>query len=60
MQTVEVLEIIDSEGERTGQWQLTVRREDNRPYGLCAHVHHSYDQAWNCIEAWTAAKKLSS
>ncbi|MEH1887426.1 hypothetical protein [Nostoc sp.] len=55
---IEVLEIIDS-GQRTGRWQLTLRSDGNKPYGLCTHVHNSYDEAWNCLDAWAAAKKLS-
>ena len=56
---LEVLEIVDEKGRLTGKWRLTVRRDGNQPHGLCTHVHHSYDQAWNCIEAWQAAKQFS-
>ncbi|WP_104907147.1 hypothetical protein [Nostoc sp. 'Lobaria pulmonaria (5183) cyanobiont'] len=56
MEIVEVLEIIDS-GQKTGRWRLTSRSNGNKPHGLCTHVHNSYDEAWNCVEAWQAAKK---
>ncbi len=59
MWIVEVLEIIDSAG-KTGRWRLTARTGANKPHGLCTHVHNSYNEAWNCTEAWAAAKKLST
>ncbi|MEH2461141.1 hypothetical protein [Nostoc sp.] len=57
---IEVLELIDSQEQKTGHWQLTVKSsEQSNPQGLCNHLHNSYAEAWNCLEAWTAAKKLS-
>lgn len=57
---IEVLELLDSQGQKTGKWRLTVRSgEKTNPRGLCTHVHDFYLDAWNCIEAWEAAKKIS-
>ncbi|MFN6484638.1 MULTISPECIES: hypothetical protein [unclassified Nostoc] len=55
---VEVLQVVDQEGLLTGKWRLTVRT-NAKPYGLCTHVHDSYESAWNCTQAWQAAKKLT-
>ena len=56
----EVLQILNSQGRGIGKWQLTTRVDENsNPQGLCNHLHDSFDQAWNCLEAWSAAKKLS-
>ncbi|MEH1772977.1 hypothetical protein [Nostoc sp.] len=57
MWIVEVLEIT-LQGQKTGQWRLTARFHSGQPHGLCTHVHHSYESAWNCLEAWGAAKRL--
>ncbi|MEH2270315.1 MAG: hypothetical protein V7K68_18040 [Nostoc sp.] len=57
MWIVEVLEIT-LQGQKTGQWRLTARFHGSQPHGLCTHVHNSYESAWNCLEAWGAAKRL--
>lgn len=57
---VQVLELLSPLGQKTGKWRLTLRSsEKSNPRGLCTHVHDSYEDAWNCLEAWAAAKKLS-
>ncbi|MEH1847710.1 MAG: hypothetical protein V7L25_22700 [Nostoc sp.] len=57
---IQVLEILDLQGQKTGHWQLTIRSvEKSNPQGLCNHLHTSYVDAWNCVEAWKAAVKLS-
>ena len=55
----EVLEILSPQGQKTGMWQLTTRIGASKPHRLCTHVHHSYESAWNCMEAWAVAKKIS-
>lgn len=57
---IEVLEIVNSQGRGIDKWRLTARAKANStPQGLCTHQHYSYDEAWNCIEAWQMAKKVS-
>ncbi|MEH1905824.1 MAG: hypothetical protein V7L04_31715 [Nostoc sp.] len=56
---IEVLQLLDLENKPIEQWQLTVRTDEHaNPHGLCTHVHDSYKSAWNCLEAWSLAKKL--
>jgi len=57
---IEVLELLNPQGQKTGNWRLTVRSaEKANASGLCNHLHNSYESAWNCTEAWSAAKKLT-
>ncbi|MEH2242362.1 hypothetical protein [Nostoc sp.] len=57
---IEVLELLNLQGQKTGKWRLTIRSgEKTNPCGLCTHIHNSYQEAWNCIEAWEEAKKLT-
>ena len=57
---IEVLELLNSEGQKSAKWGLTARAtEKSNASGLCNHLHNSYEEAWNCIEAWKAAKKLT-
>ncbi|MEH2371760.1 hypothetical protein [Nostoc sp.] len=57
---IEVLELLDPEGNNSGKWRLTIRSDEKpNPCALCTHTHDSYEEAWNCLEAWAAAKKLS-
>lgn len=57
---IEVLQIVNSQGKRMEYWELTARATENsKASGLCNHLHNSYEEAWNCVEAWKAAKKLS-
>ena len=57
---IEVLQLLVPLGQKTGNWRLTVREtEKSNAHGLCTHLHDSYESAWNCTEAWQAAKKLT-
>ena len=57
---IEVLQIVDQQGQKLERWRLTTRNsEKSKPCGLCVCIHNSYESAWNCIDAWSAAKKLS-
>jgi len=56
---IESLELVNSQGEKTGYWRLTIRSgEKGEVHGLCNHLHESHDEAWNCLEAWEHSKKL--
>lgn len=57
LRILEVLQIVDSQGVGIGKWRLTTRVDGSKPQGLCTHRHDSYDEAWNCVEAWIMAKK---
>ncbi|MDF5736806.1 MAG: hypothetical protein PUQ00_14350 [Nostoc sp. S13] len=57
---VEVLQLLDSQRQKTEYWRLTTRiGEKSNACGLCNHLHNSYVEAWNCTDAWKAAKKLT-
>ncbi|MEI1375991.1 hypothetical protein PQG02_06975 [Nostoc sp. UHCC 0926] len=56
---IQVLQLIDSQGQKTGHWQLTSRlSEKSNPQGMCNHLHNSYVEAWNCVDAWKEAIKF--
>ncbi len=56
---VEVLQLVE-QGNKIEYWRLTARAtERSNASGLCNHLHNSYEDAWNCAEAWQAAKNLS-
>lgn len=57
---IQVLQLIDSQGQKTGHWQLTARTsEQSNAQGMCNHLHNSYVEAWNCVDAWKTVIKLS-
>ncbi|MEH2454482.1 hypothetical protein [Nostoc sp.] len=56
---IQVLQLLDSEGRRTGYWRLTARTsEESNSHALCGHLHNSYKEAWDCVDAWKEALKL--
>ena len=56
---IQVLQLVDSEGQKTEYWRLTSRlSEKSNPQPMCNHFHTSYKEAWDCLEAWNTAIKL--
>lgn len=56
---IQVLQLIDSQGQKIGYWRLTARtNEKSNAQGMCNHLHSSYVEAWNCVDAWKTAIKL--
>ncbi|MEH2392607.1 MAG: hypothetical protein V7K21_13455 [Nostoc sp.] len=57
---IQVLQLIDSQGQKTGYWRLTARTcEKSDPQPMCNHLHSSYKEAWDCLEAWQKVLKLT-
>lgn len=51
METFQVLELQDDDGNPSGQYRYTRRTGSTDPVGLCTHRHASIEEAENCPDA---------